>query len=403
VDQGYFGVGRLSPGSYELQGKKYVGRATFDGIELRCSEKVGGTVASLVAGATGSDIRILAEESPASEFDDVSRHLMGAFVEAASTYIATRRKARFRYRSTTGPMLAGSLDMPRTMRLHAGGRLGTFAFESCEAVRDEPLDRLALAGLDELHRSSDALGLNPELLFQARWQAGALDEVRDEQYVRTPRPHFLAIADEMERASAVDEDVDLARLAAVVLLHRGFGLDTRVGLSPRTWFIDLESLFEKAVRRILGELLDPIAVDKGQPFQRRLFPTGADTSRTNPDLVVHDHERVLSVGDVKYKSIAPEPGNEGKREGRPDIYQVLVHAASLDASQAILIYPGKKYASSRRLGRSATDCETWIVQVRPHRLVDDLRLALDNLSIPETHSGGGGEQVLAPTMHALAE
>jgi hypothetical protein len=399
VDQGYFGVGRLSPGNYELQGKKYVGHATFDGIELRCSEKVDGTVISLVGAATGSDIHILIEDSPASEFDDVSRHLMVAFVEAASTYIATRRKARFRYRAATGPMLAGSLDMSRTILLHASGRLGIFAFDRCEAVRDEPLDRLVLAGLDELHRSGNALGLDPDLLFQARWQAGALDEVRDEEYVRTPRPHFLAIADEMERSSELDEDVDLARLAAIVLLHRGFGLDPRIDLAPRTWFIDLETLFEKAVRRTLGELLDPIAVDKGEPFQRRLFPTGADTARTNPDLVVHDHGQVLSVGDVKYKSIAAE----GKKEGRPDIYQVLVHAASLDANHAFLIYPSDQGTTSRKLGRSATGCETWIVQVRPHHLVEDLILALDELMIPAVDSGSGGEQVCAPAMHALAK
>jgi hypothetical protein len=45
-------------------------------------------------------------------------------VEAAASYIASGRKPRFRYRPSSGPVLAGSMNLAGTLRLHARGRRG---------------------------------------------------------------------------------------------------------------------------------------------------------------------------------------------------------------------------------------------------------------------------------------
>jgi len=386
VDRGYLDLRRRGGGRYELRGRKYVGRALLDRVELRIEEKVPGAVAALASAATGAELRLETEEAPASEFDAISRHLMRAFAVAAGEYVAKRRKARFRYRDAVGPMLSGSIDVAATMRLHAGGRRGLFAFQRCEVVRDEPLDRLVLAAFEELDRSARALGLDADTVYKARWLASGLAEVRDEAFVRTPAARFLELADEIEEDPATGaEDADLARLAAVVLLHRGFGLDPEDGVAPRAWFIDMETLFERAVRETLAKVVAEAEVDRGESFARWLFRGGKDRSRVNPDLIAHRDRVVLAVGDVKYKSLEPgaEGGGSEKKEGRADLYQVLVHAASLECDRALLVYPAESGFECRRLGRAATGAETWTTRVRPTQLETDLRRLVGELGLAD--------------------
>lgn len=347
-------------------------------------EKVAGTLLALINAATGAELRVEAEGSPATEFDVVSRHLLREFTRAAGLYIGNRRKARYEYRKALGPVLAGSLDMPGTMRLHAAGRPGLFAYHQGAVVRDELLDRLVLAGLDELDRAADALALDSRTLYDARWLAGALDEVRDEKFVGTHSSQFLEFSSEIERhPESLEEDMDLAKLAAVALLHRGFEPEVpSEGVVPRAWFIDLETLFEQAVVETLQGLMGDVDVDRGKEFERRMFVGGVDRSRTNPDVVVHQNGNVSAVGDVKYKSLAmapdgelneePEVGPRTRKENRPDLYQVLIHAASLKAECAFLVYAADGSYTSRYLGLSSTGCQTWTVQVRPRHLAADL-------------------------------
>jgi hypothetical protein len=350
---------------------------------VRVREKVPGTVLALAGAATASELRIEAVDSPATDFDAISRHLMAQFTRAAGRYVAERREPRYQYRNAQGPVLAGSLDMARTIQLHAQGKLGLFAYRQGVVVRDEPLDRLVLAGLDALDRSAVALGLDASTLYDARWLASALEEVRDQRFLSTTAPGFLEVGEVVESdRHRVVADVDLARLAAVALLHRGFEPDEPgSGTVPRALFVNLETLFEQAVRRTLRELLAPLKVDRGEGYERRLFTGGVDGSRTHPDLVVHDGQHVKAVGDVKYKSLARGEGtsedgelatSSSKKEGRPDIYQVLSHAASLGGSKAFLIYVGEDAYACRYLGRSATGCPTWTAQVRPRYLAEDL-------------------------------
>jgi 5-methylcytosine-specific restriction endonuclease McrBC regulatory subunit McrC len=357
-----------------------VGRARLGEVEVEVREKVRGTLVSLIGAATGAEVKIEKAESPATEFDLVSRHLMAEFIDSAGRYIADRRRPRNRYRAATGPVLAGALDMPATMRLHASGRPGLFAYRQCEVVRDEPLDRLVLAGLAELDRSAGALRLDSTTLYDARWLAGALDEVRDRRFLNTSRNEFLAQGEAIAQGpETLPADADLARLASVALLHQGFepgsSSEDRV---PRAWFLSLEDLFEQAVRNALRQLLADHEVDRGEAFPRRMFHGGADASAVNPDIVVHRDGAVTVAGDVKYKHLG---GGEdaAEKEGRPDLYQVLVHAASLGANRAFLVYPSDGEYLCRYLGSSATGCRTWAVRVRPTSLAGDLARFLDEI------------------------
>ncbi len=393
VNDGYVSVRRLGFDRYELGGNKYVGRALLDDLEIRVDEKVPGTLQALAACATGSELRILQEKALATEFELVSRYLMRQFNAAAASYVADRRKPRYVYRPAQGPMLAGVLDMPRTMHLHATGRLGYFAFRQGSVIRDAPLDRLVLAGLESLDRAASALRLDDETLYNSRWLAGALAEVRDQSFLLTSQESFLAIADDIERTvDQLPDDIDLARLAVVALLHRGFEPNMRsVGEVPRAWFVDLETLFESAVRTVLRQLLGTVTVDRGEGFARRMFTEGSDLSRTYPDIVIHTGGAVLAVGDVKYKTMTAGLGEGGEsgedalagkriKGGRPDLYQVLVHSASLNADNAFLIYAGDDYTCTHP-GIAATGAATWTAQVRPNKLAVDLTAVVEELGL----------------------
>src|SRR5262249_14512287 len=156
------------------------------------------------------------------------------------------RVPRYEYKEASGPTLGGTVDLPRTMRLHASGRPNHFAFNEGRVVRDEPLDRVVLAALNELDFAGPSLGLDDDTLYWSRTLAGAVDEVRDEAFVAMATTDHLAVAEAVERDSRTAElDRDLARLASIALMHRGFEPDrVATGTVPRAWFIDLETLFE---------------------------------------------------------------------------------------------------------------------------------------------------------------
>jgi len=389
--EGYIGVSQVDVGRYEIRGNQYVGRAIAGDVELIVKEKVAGALEALVSFASGSELLLDdAADSPASEFDRVSMALMREFVRAAGRYIAERREPRFRYQQMSGAALGGSFDPPRTLRLHARGQRHLLAYSAGRVVRDSPLDRVTLAALDEIDRAGPMLGVEASTLFQARWLAGALEDVRDEKFHLAERDDFLAAAETLASRPDVEfVDRDLAKLATVVILHQGFEWSAaRTEVVPRAWFIDLERLFEQAVRRGLRDECDSHRVDRGEPLARRLFSGGVDSSKVNPDLVVRDGSLVQAVGDVKYKSLHVEDEaatgglRDAKGAGRQDLYQLLVHASSLGAATAFLVYPAEATYRVRYLGRSSSGIATWTAEVRPHhlrkdlgQLVDDLRLA----------------------------
>jgi 5-methylcytosine-specific restriction endonuclease McrBC regulatory subunit McrC len=381
VENGFVSVVQIGVAKRELRGQKYVGRAIVGRTELIVQEKVPGTLAALLAFATGSDVLLARAEAAAADFDAVSRALMQEFVRGAGAYVANRRVPEYEYNDAVGASLGGSLDVPRTMRLHARGLSHLVAFAAGSVVRNTALDKVTLAALDEIDRSGTALGLLPETVYTSRWLAGALEEVRDSSYYELTHTDLLGIADDVitVRDTAL-EDRDLARLAAVILLHQGFDWTAATtDLVPRAWFIDVESLFEHAVRTLLQQLIPGCHVDRGEHFARRLFADGGDRSRVNPDIVVHDSKNVSIAADVKYKSLrasedADELTSAGRRKkpGRPDLYQLLVHAKALHAPKAVLIYPSDVGYQLRYLGRSTTGAETWVTEVRPWALSTDL-------------------------------
>lgn len=391
VEAGYVSYRRTGAERSEIGGGRYVGRAAFGDFELQVREKVSGTVAGLIDAATGVHPRAWRADSRAADFEMLSMPLIAEFLAAAEAHVAHRRP-RYEYKEVAGPVLSGTLDIARTMRLQATGRFNWFAYREGRLVRTDPLDRLVLFALLSLERVMGQV-VNGVGTYRTRRLAAAFADARDAVFSNLSSEQMLAVADGI--ASDREEDSrrrDLARLAAVVILHQGFDLrgsdqDSDV---PRAWFLDLETLFERAVSNVLRDVVPAwFKVDRGQSHERRLFVNGADRSRTYPDIAINRGWDVIAVGDVKYKDrnrsdvdeggrVAPRPPRGRKKESRSDLYQLLVHAASLRATQAFLVYPSDQDRGCRYLGLSSTGCHTWTLEVRPSMLHDDLVALLGN-------------------------
>ncbi|GAB7193411.1 hypothetical protein NUM3379_41210 [Kineococcus sp. NUM-3379] len=395
VESGLFSLRQRGPRHVEIEGHQYVGRALIDqNCIVAISEKVTGSLRALLTEITGVDIRVEDESSRLAEFGIVSRFLLTEFVRASESYVASRREARYVYKPASSPVLAGSLNMAATLRLHALGRTNYFAFSRSQVLRDKPLDRIVLAALMLLDEEGATLGLDAGTIFRARVVAGALEEVRDEDFLMLGTIGHLKLAEEVEEEFDTPMlDKDLARLAAITLMQKGWDEQEQSdGATPRAWFLNLESLFERAVRSTLAAILPDDTVDRGQSSTRRLFTGGVDRSKVNPDIIVHGRTGVRLVADVKYKSLNSAvadhdyetvPRRRSKKAPRPDLYQVLMHAASLECNRALVVYAADsaEQMTIRFLGRSATGCDTWIAAIRPTYLREDLSKVIEALLI----------------------
>src|SRR6185312_13158755 len=80
---------------------------------------------------------------------------------------------------------------------------------------------------------------------------------------------------------------DMMSLASVMLSHESFDTSTgRPAGLPRTWFLNLETLFESAVRNVLGEVCTQVSVFRGGASFQAIFNKEQREYRANPDIVI---------------------------------------------------------------------------------------------------------------------
>ena len=144
-----------------------------------------------------------------------------------------------------------------------------------------------------------------------------------------------------------DDYQDTLRLAAEIILSTDFLLDSRnTGMSLESFIISLDDVFERYLRKVLSN----IEMDNGNTLvtvdgnkKRHQRPLFFDNMKytTKPDFIVKSGERVVLIGDAKYK-VKP------KEEDR---YQIIAHALSYGVNKAVLVYPRRGGEAPRGLVR----------------------------------------------------
>lgn len=366
-------------GTSKLTAGPYVGRAQCGQVLVEVTERVDGALSSLLSTATSTDsFKLSRAPSPRTELGELFVLLARQFVEAVADYVAQGRGFRYRMSDESGSVIGGRLDVPGTIRLRAAGRPMQAAFSrpTLDFVTD--LNRVVGMAILELEQINGIVPLPPDLLVAGRMLSTYFDDCRAGSAAERSSEHLMELADALgsEQHPSPAKLSDLAGLASVVLGRVSFEAmlpDHNVG--PRSWFLNLTTLFEKALREALDGLFDDAETTAGSRYGRKILSSGIagiepdglqaaehGSGNANPDLVMARGREFLLVGDAKYKLWTG-------RASRSDIYQLLVHAKAFDSPDGFLAYAGDRF-EHRKLGLAVTGSRVHLFMVDVRNLPD---------------------------------
>lgn len=320
----------LAGGRVRLNGTSWVGRAVCDGVVLECREKVGGALVSLLT-ATDPDLKIVQTPTSSTNIGTSIQILIRAFLDDVLRYLGDGRDWVYIPQISTSSLISGRLDVTRTARLHSRGLRHLATFERHEITRSTHKNRVIYAALREIESIHCIFPVRPETLNNARGVSQIFEDCWDPTSVMgvptfTDEEIDILVKNEGNAASG-----RMLRLAQALLAHRS----AEVGPAsksevPLSWFVNLESLFEKLVRDRIRITLKSAVVTSPRSHSVHLFPESKIFS-ANPDVVIRSNSSV-AIGDVKYK-------NWSRRAAHSDIYQLLAHATAFRSNFAFLVFP----------------------------------------------------------------
>lgn len=347
VERGLLTVERLPGGAARLHGSCYVGRCTLnDGTRLELTEKVDGALSALLRHATHGSFRVEVLPASTGELNSLVGLLAQQFVREVRRYLTTGRDFRYQRHATSGPLAAGRLLLPETARLRARGLGHLMAFDRDKVSFATELNAVVFAALREIS-SLGLLGyIDAATVSTARALGMVFDDSGLERLLGRTHAAVASFAAGLLVNDKRSAHRDLLALAGVLLNRESFGGSMAAGgMVPRSWFLNLETLFESAVRNVLTKQYGMRgAVTSGRQRPRPIFGKFPGLLSANPDLVIEEAARVI-VGDVKYKAV-------GTTASAADIYQLLVHATAFEAREAFLVFPDRVFAM-RELGASS--------------------------------------------------
>ena len=351
-------------------------------MTIEIQEKVAGALASLLSYATGSAFRVERTQSPSSDIGQLTLLLIQQFLAAVRRYVSQSRHFMYEQEQKVGCLVGGQIDVGTSIRLRARGLGHLLAFNKSVITFNTLLNRVVLATLIEIERIAQLIEIDPVVMEGTRGLALLFSDCRDAQLLNGDRSTFARDAQNLADTPLTQEQQDVVALASVVLAHEGFEWDARTGSHvPRSWFLNLERLFEQAVVVELRELAKTNASVYGGVTQPQpIFRRRTSIYRAHPDVVVAQKDGRIVVGDVKYKDWS------GKAVAS-DLYQLLVHTAALSGTQSFLVFPNDEYQAIR-LGRAVTGAETWLFALNVTNLKQGVAQMATELGI----EAGDGER-----------
>lgn len=347
-------------GSVVLGAGNRVGLIRTGDMTVAVVEKVPGALTALLSNYSAS-VRTTGLAGLASKDERLLDQVVRGFVSSVREYVTQGRDWAYERVQMNGSVVGGRLLVAQTLRLRASGRRELVAYDKRVISHVTRLNQCVAAALRLTERLHVNRMITERTIAEARGLAPFFeDNSTVEVLMGTPADHART-AVEMARGET-GARADVLELAAVVLGGAGLGTANDAGHAPLTWFVNLEDLFERAIRDLLSQLLGGWEVVKGGG-QAHLFPD-AFHLEVDPDLVVTRADHLTLVGDVKYKDLTGKPTPS-------DLYQLVAHARALGSKHAFLVYPAASNTSVS-LGRSMVD-----VTVRIFRLdVSDLPAAV---------------------------
>jgi 5-methylcytosine-specific restriction endonuclease McrBC regulatory subunit McrC len=366
---------RTAPKRFALKASSFVGHSLIGDCELRIEEKIPGALAGLLEATGDLDARIAESPALADRQGRVIETLAERFLDSLSRYLLAGREKRYVTQSFEAGLPRGKVDLGRTMRLRARGRADLLAFRADVLSADLTTNRLLGLGLQALDHALGSWRAGTPLLTRAR-TLGVLFE--DIGWTPMTRWSIDRLATAFEMAMTDASSVNLKALlsfARVFALHFGIGPAAEVQ-SPVSWFVNLEALFEDAVRAALrraAAVSAPVVTVTDWRVERRHVLETPHRFLAEPDVVISTSAGSIAILDAKYKEF----------NGRPDagdVYQLLAHARAYGVRAGVLIYPSASF-DLKHLGTAQGFCELYAAQLSLTNLVADGLLLLEALGI----------------------
>lgn len=367
--------------AWRLRAGAYVGRATLGGVEVHIREKVPGAFEAMASVLAPRAFRFAHAASPIIHGAPPDRILAAMLVAATRTYLSGFAATEYTEERGAGAYVAGALDVRRTTALRARGVRHKVAFARSVLTDDLPINRAIYSALGEIASHGGERAVGHELASSARalrsWfhQSARTSQLMSRVEIAG---EAVATADTRGQPPQVQE---AAILAAAVLqgasLARNGRSDAHI---PRSWFVNLENLFERFLQTLTAQCLQDIA----QVGDARSWPGGTRRSYpqfaahpgrylANPDVVILDGQSVV-LADAKYKDFDGQPAAS-------DIHQLLAHSAACGAGRAALFYPADGNSRTTTLGTSSNGCQVWAFALDLQNAEKCLREALGAMGL----------------------
>lgn len=360
-------------GGAQLRGSSNVGRALCGAWTIDCKEKVAGALLALLR-AVSVEFRTLPVPGPMTELGPTVALIVRAFVGEVRRYVGAGREWRYEQRRMISSLAGGRLNVPETISLRSRGLRHLIAFDSPAVTRAIEINRVIFAALREVEVLAKLVAIDGATLSTARAMSLFFEDCNDAESVFATRAALVRRVSEVQSNSMWSGHRMMLSLAGVLLSHGSLEpVASTSGAVPLSWFVNLETLFERAVRLEFASVLgDDAQVSEGSPYGKMVFPL-AHANHANPDLVVRIGSHTAAVGDVKYKAWTQVASPS-------DLYQLLVHASTFDSTVAFLIYPSDQF-DMVELHLATTGARVWLFSVDIRSIAVDLQRVRTALSI----------------------
>jgi len=364
VEARTLGVQQRRGGGVCLTGSSNVGRALCGDAIIECREKVPGALLALLR-TVDVDFRTLPVPSPMTELGDTIALILSAFVAEVRRYVGAGREWQYEERRMVSSLAGGRLIVPATISLRSRGMRHLIAFDSPSVTRAIEINKVVFAALREAEVIARLVTIDSTTLAAARAMSLFFEDCREAGSMHAPRSALVQRVNELQQDPRWSAHRRMLAFAGVLMSHGSLEAVSPVAASvPLSWFVNLENLFERAVRQELATVCgSDVTVSEGNSFKRMVFPA-VGANQANPDLVVQTASSTV-VGDVKYKTWTQSASSS-------DLYQLLVHASAFEAQRAFLIYPSDQF-DVVELNMATTGVQVWLFAVDIRRIESDLR------------------------------
>ncbi|MDQ2912655.1 MAG: McrC family protein [Chloroflexota bacterium] len=362
LEAGIFSLVRSKAHRYGLRSGPFVGESLIDGqIRLRIVEKSEGAIGALLHWALPEDVRVVSTPAAGGESGRRLELFVQHFLANVSAYVGIGRVREYVPEFATSSTPRGRLNLAATMRLRAHGVRDRLSFSHWSLSADILPNRLLALGLcavETFERVTTRLLERSRALSMLFEDAAALTTRRID--TREMRQLFDALSVDAGTGSQLRAALAYARILA---LHVGAWPHRQQEPLPESYFLNLETLFEDAVRQVWSEASAGYRVVSGASLRQELLVDSREGYKAEPDIVALSRGGRTLIADCKYKDV-DRPGND-------DIYQLVAHAGAFLCRDPVLIYPGQAFGC-RMIGRTSDGISVWNATVRLSSLGEDV-------------------------------